>query len=506
MKRLSFLFTAGALLGTATLASAQTVRVIYSEIAGDPTALVPAGADVPAGTAFDGFDRPYRSPDGRRWIISASSDLTTSEDEIIIVGAGLAGDTVVREGTAFGSPMVGLNTGVIDRNLSIENLGNYAFATNTDGPTTSDEFIVLFNGITWVPAAQEGLPVPGMPTEFFGTTLDSANILDDGLTAAYRAPSTTGTLGSGEDDFLIRGLGIVAQSGVSVPADQAGGAVETWDVFDSQDFYVSADGATYIAQGDLTGATTGDDVAVVRDAVVVQEDSPLAGTSLVSPVETISEVAMDPGGSWFVRGDNDSQQDWVYRDGRVVALGGASIVTGSSEVYSDALFSASFFWMGGDDQGNYIVGGTTSNPDAEADAVLVRNGNTVILRQGDPVDLDGNGAYDDDVFVDIFNNDDGFLTDAGILYFTADLVDGAGLDLGSAYMALDTNAYLPCPGDLAPVPADGAVTFADLLVVLGGWGPCPAPCETSCPGDANGDCFVDFQDVLVVLGAWGACP
>ncbi len=506
MKRLSLFAAVGTLVGTASLVSAQTIRVIYSEIPADPTSLVPAGADVPAGTVFTAFDRPYRSPDGALWIISASSDLATTEDEIIIVGAGLAGDTVVREGTAFGSPTALENAGPIERNLSIENGGNYAFATNTDGPTATDEYIVLFNGLAWLPVAQEGLPVPGMPTEFYGTTLDSPTVLDDGLTVAFRAPSTIGALPSGSDDFLVRGLAIVAQSGVSVPAGQAGGAAETWEAFDTEDHYTSTDGMHYIAQGDLIGATTGDDVAVVDDVVVIQENSPVGGSSLVSPVSSIGEVAMDPGGFWFVRGNNVDVQDWVVRNGRVVALGGSSIVTGSSEVFSDALFAATYFWMGGDDRGNYVVGGTTGNPDVAADAVLVRNGDTVLVRQGDPVDLDGNGVYDDNVFVNVFNNDDGFLTDAGILYFTADIIDAAGAALGSAYLALDASGILPCPGDIAPVPADGAVTFADLLVILGEWGPCPAPCETSCPGDVNGDCSVDFQDVVVLLGSWGVCP
>ncbi len=49
---------------------------------------------------------------------------------------------------------------------------------------------------------------------------------------------------------------------------------------------------------------------------------------------------------------------------------------------------------------------------------------------------------------------------------------------------------------------DGAVTVADLLGVLGGWGACPDPCPPGCPADVNGDCEVDVSDLLEVLAGW----
>ncbi len=482
-----------------------SITAIYSEIAADPSSLVPAGAGVPAGTLFLSFDRPYRSPDGLSWIISAGTSLLAAEDEVIIVGAGAVGATVVREGTAFGTPTAGELVGLIDRNLGLTNAGEYVFATNTSGPTVSDEYIVRFDGVGWVAAAQEGAAVPTMPTELLGISLDSASILSDGVTVAYRAPSTVGALGIEFDDFLIRGAGIDAQEGTTIPGNQALGATEFWDNFAIEDYYVSSDGLTYVANGDLMGATTGDGVVVVNGDVVIQEDSLVPGTGLTSPIATIVEAVLTPNGRWFVRGGNDDLQDWVVSDGDLLALRSEPIVLGTSEVYSDVLFAATFFWMAADGIGNYVIGGTTSNPDVEADAVLVLNGTTVLARQGDPVDLNGNGLPDDDAFIDIFNNDDGFLTDAGLLYFTADLQDGLGAALGQGLLLLDTTRFSPCPGDIVPVPADGVVDVLDFLEVLGDWGPCPVPCETSCPSDVNGDCVVDVVDFLEVLANWGPC-
>lgn len=497
------LASAGAMSCTA---AGQTVRAVFSEIAGDPTSLVPGGADVPKGTLFTAFDRPFRSPDGQLWIISATSNLAASEDEVIIVGNGLDGTTVVREGTAFGSPTIGELVGLIDLRLSIADSGAYVFATNTDGPTTSDEYIVHFNGVTWLPIAQEGAPVVAFPTESYGTTLDAPFILNDGLTVGFRAPSTDGTLGSDFDDFLIQGINVVAQEGTTIPGNQAGGATETWDNFDANDFFGSADGTSYIALGDLSGDLGTDDVAVVDDAVVLQEGSVIAGTPFTSPLETILEITQSSNGDWFARGDNDDQQDWVVRNGDLAAVSGTPIVLGSSETFSDGPFAATFFWMAGNNNGDYVIGGTTSNVDADADAVLVLNGTTVVARQGDPVDLDGNGTYDDDVFINIFNNDDGFLTDDSILYFTADLIDSTGAALGQGYLHYDVSGLEPCLGDIDSVPANGVVNVLDLLALLSAWGDCPDPCINSCTGDLNGDCIVNVLDLLQLLQNWGECP
>jgi hypothetical protein len=52
---------------------------------------------------------------------------------------------------------------------------------------------------------------------------------------------------------------------------------------------------------------------------------------------------------------------------------------------------------------------------------MVLNGTTVVLRENDPVDLDANGQFDDNLFIHTFGNDDAFLTDDGWLYFVASL-------------------------------------------------------------------------------------
>jgi len=51
------------------------------------------------------------------------------------------------------------------------------------------------------------------------------------------------------------------------------------------------------------------------------------------------------------------------------------------------------------------------------------------------------------------------------------------------------------PGD---IDGDGDVDTADLLALLGAWGPCD-----DCPEDLDGDGDVDTEDLLILLGNWG---
>ena len=54
-----------------------------------------------------------------------------------------------------------------------------------------------------------------------------------------------------------------------------------------------------------------------------------------------------------------------------------------------------------------------------------------------------------------------------------------------------------CPADF---DGDGAVTAADLAMLLGSWGPCPG-----CPADFDDDGSVGAADLAQLLGAWGDC-
>lgn len=76
-----------------------------------------------------------------------------------------------------------------------------------------------------------------------------------------------------------------------------------------------------------------------------------------------------------------------------------------------------------------------------------------------------------------------------------------GTMLGNDYV-LTISCAADCPADLAPQPPDGFVNASDLAILLGAWGPDPAPPH---PANINGDGFVNASDLALLLGAWGPC-
>ena len=48
----------------------------------------------------------------------------------------------------------------------------------------------------------------------------------------------------------------------------------------------------------------------------------------------------------------------------------------------------------------------------------------------------------------------------------------------------------------------GVVGIRDFLILLGEWGPCPAPPYT-CAADLDGDGMVGILDFLLLLANWG---
>jgi len=446
--------------------SAFPIAVIHTNLPGHPTAAVPGhpGIEFGPGTGTTHFDRPFGSPNGH-WILSADTTYPTTEDEVILVD-----DVVVgREGTP--APWTGgtENFGTIDTKLGINDAGQWVFATNTNGPTTADDYIVRFSAGTFATIAKEGDPIPALPPATYDDILDTAVITSAG-TVGLSADGIDGGPPTTQDDILVLGSTLIAQEGVTVPTGQLGS--EFWENFDVDDFFVSADGTHWMANGDLTGSTTTDDVAVVDGAVVVQEGVILPGSGFANPVDAsgIVGVWMAPNGDWFARGNNDvTEQDWVYRNGAVIATLGDPIYTGASEVWSDVDFSDCFFFHVGDSSGHYVLGGVSDGP-SDANGVLVLDGTTEVVRESDAVDLNGNGLPDDDAYFDTFGNDDGVLTDAGFLYFTATIKDGKGTRIGQGYFVADLTGILgggcelTCPANIAigndPGQCGAIVNFA----------------------------------------------
>jgi len=61
------------------------------------------------------------------------------------------------------------------------------------------------------------------------------------------------------------------------------------------------------------------------------------------------------------------------------------------------------------------------------------------------------------------------------------------------------SGWISCSSDLSQ---NRSVDFADILAIIGAWG----PCSGTCAHDLNGDGSVGFGDILSVIGNWGPCP
>jgi plastocyanin len=212
----------------------------------------------------------------------------------------------------------------------------------------------------------------------------------------------------------------------------------------------------------------------------LQEDFAIGASSAI--VNSIVNTELLPTGDYYSRGTRKASPGgaqngvWAVRNGVLFAQTGdpvASPVVGPVEHWA-----SSFLAFTGNTNGDTVLVGKTDNPNAAIDDVVVVNGE-VVLREGDPIDLNNNGQYDDNVFIGRGNNtlgafevEDVALANDGMLYIFVDLRDGQGNDLGTippfgtpqAFVRLDTSPE--CVGDAND---NGVVDIDDLVLVITNW-------------------------------------
>lgn len=419
---------------------------VYSSFASHPTSDVPG---LPGAKFQSGVDRQYRSPDGKLWVLSADTDLATATDEVIIVGNHCSSTVVIQEGVT--TLDLGDQVGLIDQDMSINNAGWFAFATDTNNATSADETIVVSDGTTHLVVAREGNLSPATGGNY-GSILAAANIINDN-TAWFDADTTLATT---MDRFILskNGVLIEAQEGVTVPTGQAGGATAFWQSFNTGSLRVDATGTNWAVVGDTDDATTIDHVIAVNNDVKVQEGFPIPGSGFVSPaiVSASTEVMMYANGDWMARGSNSDGVDWVLRNGSVVAQSGDPLAPGGAEVYSDNTFAAGFFLFAQNNAGDQLAGSLTNSSELNQNAVLTLIGKGVFSREDDPVDLDGNGLVDDDIRIHTYGNEDIILTEDLQAYAVITVRDfnhgGSPSSTGNAYVRINLCGVVGPAGDL----------------------------------------------------------
>ena len=89
------------------------------------------------------------------------------------------------------------------------------------------------------------------------------------------------------------------------------------------------------------------------------------------------------------------------------------------------------------------------------------------------------------------------------LFIEPECQDGNRLVFVAGFSDSSSAVYLATVALRGDLDGDDSVGVADLLILLGGWGPCPEPCAPTCPADLDGDCAVGVIDLLVLLANWG---
>mgnify|MGYP001197155190 FL=1 len=324
-------------------------------------------------------------------------------------------------------------------------------AAVVDGAGTAGEALIVGEGRHARVAARTGCPAPG-PSGVFTSFAEALTIGDDGV-FSFRAMVDDG---AGVRERTFRGRIGAAGRPVLAPVDD--------------------EVAASLAAADLPAV----------------EAAPEEGVEVIA--FTLAALRVTPAGDWLARGVDDAGHEWVFRNGEPVALAGAPVTLDprEREVFGAGAGGPAFFSMSASAMGDVAVGGVTEAPGAGRGAAVVLNGQRVLVRAGDPVDLDGDGAANDDAYIDAFAVDGAALGDGGWYYFGATIRNGAGRVIGEGLLRA-----VVCKPDW---DGSGAVDSADIGAFISQW--VVSVSEGVALADYNRDGAADTADVAAFLAAW----
>ncbi len=427
-------------------ALAQGPSAIHSTVVGQPNADVPGFP----GLHFSSFDRPQGSQSGVNWIMLARTDSgSTANDALYMTGSGMLGTVRVREGVTEIEPGR-VAESMSDRRVSILDDGRYGLALNLTGATTDDQVGVLGNGPSLSIEFREGQSVGGIGGATWGSAFGDTTIDTTGK-LAVRATSLGGVPSTANAAVLLQNGNIsAAQRGFTIPS--GGVSAQTINTFSFGSVYTSTDASSWLYKADLNGPAANSQILAVNNVIQIQEGVTLS--SHASVVSNIISENMTANGDWFARGENADDQAWIVRNGVTIAASGGNVPGGlPGEQWSNVPWNVSngntFGLHTGNSLGDFVVGGFTNSADTSRQYAIVLNNSSVVLREGDAVDLNGDGLFNDDAFYDVtgltgasLDNkvSNFFLTDDLWLYGIIDLRNSAGADIGEAFVRFQVPA------------------------------------------------------------------
>jgi len=411
-------------------AAAQPVvpLVLYSNLPGDPSRVAPApNLQFQAGSFLnDAFLTLAVAPGGERWAIRA---------RVVPTSGGAATDAIVtgtldNTSAAAGARIIARTTQVsyvasrtwdsFGSTMGVNDANQVAFAANLSGTTTDDELATRWSesgGGTWATIAREDTQALGQPTGVrYGPLLQGIHMLPNGLVGVHASLFTGAPTLQALFHLSAPGTGsLLASNTTTIPSSQLASPAQPLAAFTVDRSTTGGDGSSfaswYVAR--LSGPMTSDMVLVRNNAVIVQEGFVKPGSGFAEAVADLIDVPPTsaslpssvgpggPGGQALYFGSNVDAVDWAAvwssTSDTIIARTNAPIFPGSTELWNDAEITTTFLSGAINSTNVWVLAGRT-NASNSTNTVIVHQTAGVILREGDGLDLNGDGLANDNAF------------------------------------------------------------------------------------------------------------
>ncbi len=434
--------------------------VMFSNIASSPTSDVPGQTNwsFTAGNAIDDAFRSVAvSPSGEHWAVRVrvNSGVNAADAVVAVHLDNTAGGTqVVRTGTT--SYVSSRTWDTLAVRIGVNDSGQIAFTANLSGSTSDDEIVPRWTpgaSPAFMTMAREGVQAPGQEAGVLtGPVLRSVHVLSDGKVGVLMNTLINAPMRRVLYRMTSPGSGTsIANNVTTIPTGQLVSPSQTIAFFGNDHYSTSelianvGTGTWYVAR--LAGPSTSDQVLVNEGEVIAQKGAVLPGSGFFSAVSDLTNIPFvsqpSGGGDALFFGTNANATDWASTLSGVVASTDGPIFPGSSERWDDSFQPLTFLAGAMNASGTWLIAGRTDAA-TPTDTVIVHKTEGVILREGDGVDLDGDGEADDNVYVAAVANEGLAIGANGKAYAIVMLRNSTGAFVGSAVVRIATPVESGC--------------------------------------------------------------
>ena len=384
------------------------IEVIYTKIPGHPTAAVPGALALngnPLASDFRALEDLFLSPDGSMWMVKGRTQAIPDEENILILGSGLSGTMFSQEGQPIPGGAANEIVDFFGSAIGQFNANNdFVYTVRARGGVASVfQKVVVYDGTNHCVVWQMGDLYTGLvdvlanPSgdETIGNSIGSVHITNAGRVGAQDSTILNIHTSKRPAIFYADYMGcqpaspsfhMFQQTNETTVIPLGGGAPVLWKTLTANGFFTSLDGSRWLTRGQIVGPpTTSDDVLAVDGQVVIQEGTPLPGDPSIM-VNSIVVAFFGADNQWYARGTTAGGGVWAVREGQLIAKTGSPVTPCGGENWGTA-----FLALAANGVGDWVLVGSTDNPNAGADNVMVLNGQSVVVREGDSVDIPGWG-------------------------------------------------------------------------------------------------------------------